>query len=246
MNVSLYQAASAMNAASRWQEVVAENLAAGSVPGFKKRELSFAAVQAGLPANGMSPANHVIPRAISAVNFQFGELRATGSKTDVAIEGAGFFEVQLPDGSFGYTRDGEFHLNGQGQLATKEGYLVLSEAGPVQFDAANPAPFTISPTGEISQGADGKGRLKVVQFEQQNLLRPVGSGLYLADHPGLIPQAATNVTLRQGFLEGANVSPVAEMANLITAMRLFEANSKVFQMQDERLDKAIRELTATT
>ena len=131
MNVSLYQAAAAMNAASRWQELVSENLSAASVPGFKKGELSFAAVQAGLPAHGVSGTHYVIPRATPGVNFQPGEMRATGSKTDVAIEGSGFFEVRLPDGSLAYTRDGEFHLSGEGQLTTKEGYVVLSESGPV-------------------------------------------------------------------------------------------------------------------
>jgi flagellar basal body rod protein FlgG len=243
MNVSLYQAAAAMNAASRWQEVVAENLSASSVPGFKKRELSFSAVQAGVAAQDSSATNYVIPRTTPAVNFRPGELRATGANTDVAIEGAGFFEVRLPDGSLGYTRDGEFQLNAQGQLTTKEGYTVMGDSGPIQFDASNPTPFTIAPTGEISQGSDSKGRLKLVQFGQPELLQPIGNGLFLADNPSLLPQDAAGVTLRQGYLEGANVSPVAEMANLITAMRMFEANQKVFQTQDERLGHAISELS---
>src|SRR5688572_22086111 len=116
MNVSLYQAASALSAMDRWQETIAENLASSSVPGFKKQDFSFAAVQAGLHgAHGSSTsgATHAVQMSggQASTNFQPGEFRVTNVKTDVAIDGRGFFEVQLPNGSAAYTRDGEFHID---------------------------------------------------------------------------------------------------------------------------------------
>ena len=244
MNVSLFQAAAALNASSRWQEVISENLASSSIPGFKKQELSFAAVQTGtMPATtALGPQAYSLPRAQAATSFVPGEIKATGSKTDVAIEGAGFFEIQLANGASAYTRDGEFQINSQGQLVTKTGQPVIGDSGPIQLDRDNSSPLTISAGGQISQGTDSKGRIKVVDFDDPTLLTPIGSGQFLASQPGLQPREVTNPSVRQGYLEAANTSSVAEMAGLITAMRGFEANQHVIQLQDERMGRAITEL----
>src|SRR5882724_3427450 len=152
MEVSLYSAASAMNATERWQDLIADNLSTASIPGARQREAVFSAVPAGY--SGVSGENFVIPSANSAVSFQPGELKPTGNNMDFAIEGPGFITVQMPDGSKAYTRDGEFKLNSQGQLITKQGYRVLSDTGNLQFDPNNPAPITVSGDGEVTQGAD--------------------------------------------------------------------------------------------
>jgi flagellar basal-body rod protein FlgF len=247
MNVGLYQAAAAMNANARWQEMISGNLAAGSVPGFKKQEMSFSAIQAGLMPHGDvrhagAPMPFALPIANGFTNFSGGELKATGINTNVALEGAGFFSVQLPNGGTALTRDGEFQLNAQGQLATKQGYLVLGENGPIQFDVNNGAPISISPTGEVSQGADVKGTLKIAAFQNPDQLSPLGSGLFDDRNSALRPITGPKPTVRQGWIEGANTSATAEMANLITAMRSFEANQRVVQLHDERMGKLISEL----
>ena len=244
MNVSLYQAAAAMTADARWQEAISGNLASASIPGFKKQDLSFDAVQAGMMSQAtIDPRMHyILPRATSVTSFAQGELRATGVNTDVAIEGKGFFEVQLPNGATAYTRDGEFQMNSLGQLITKQGSLVLGESGPIQLDHNNPSPLSISATGEVSQGADVKGKLKVVDFTQPNLLTQISGGNFLANHPNLQPVEVSQPSLRQGFLEAANTSPVTEMASLISVMRAFEANQRIVQLQDERMGRAISEL----
>ena len=242
MNVSLFQAASALNANSRWQELIAGNLAASAVPGYKRQEISFAAVEAGLkPAPG-APAQFLQPNARGVTNFSPGEMKYTGVNTDVAVEGSGFFEVQLPSGAAAYTRDGEFHVNAQGQLVTKQGFAVLGENGPVQFDPGNGGPVSIAATGEVSQGSDVKGKLKLTDFNEPHLLAPVPGGFFLANHPNLQARAVPATSLRQGYLESSNVSSVTEMAHLITAMRMFEANQKVLQSHDERMGRAISEL----
>jgi flagellar basal body rod protein FlgG len=236
MNVSLYQAAAALNANARWQEIIAQNLASGSVPGFKKQDLSFSAIAAAYAPQ------MVMPSASVSTNFQQGQIRPTGVPTDVAIDGNAFFEVQLPSGETAYTRDGEFRVDATGQLVTKQGYAVLSDGGPIQFDLNNPAPITISADGTVSQGNELKGQLKLTAFEDPRLLTPIGSDYFTATNPNAIPSPATNASVRQGFLEASNTSPVAEMAHLIAAMRQYEANQRVIQAQDERMGRAITEL----
>jgi flagellar basal-body rod protein FlgG len=247
MNVGMYQAAAGLNANARWQELIAGNLASSSIPGFKKQELSFAAIQGGLmsaPASG--PQAFAMPHATAATNFQQGELRATGVRTDVALEGRGFFAVQLPDGHTAYTRDGEFHLDATGQLVTKQGYPVLGQGGPIQLDLNNHTPVTIAPTGEVSQGADLKDTLRIVDFNEPNLLTPISSGHFLARHAALQELTPEGTTVRQGFLEGANTSAAAEMVKLISALRMYEANQRVLVAQDDRLGKTIADLGRPT
>ncbi len=243
MNVSLYQAAAAMSAQSRWQEVITENLASGNVPGYRKQDVSFNSVAAGaMPLGGLNSGQYLIPQAVTGVSLQQGALRPTANKLDFGLEGPGFFEVQLPGGEMAYTRDGEFQLNAQGQLITKQGYAVQSDSGPIQFDLNNSAPITVSATGEISQGEDLKGRLRLAEFNDPKLLTSVGGGLFLADDPNLQTNTTLTSQVRQGYLEGSNTSPTTEMASLLTAMRMFEANHKVLQSQDERMGKVISEL----
>jgi len=245
MDVSLYQAAAAMNASSRWQEVISENLAAGQIPGFKKQDLSFNAVQAGFmgSASGVAAAKlSTMPLASTSTNFQAGELHSTGVATDLAIEGSGFFEVRLPDATSGYTRDGEFHLNNQGQLTTKQGLPVMGRTGPLQLDPNNPAPITVAPTGEVSQGGEAKGQLKLTEFGNPAALTTTGTGLFVATDPAAQPRAASASSVMQGFLENANTSSVTEMGNLISAMRFFEANQKVIQTEDDRVGHLITDV----
>ncbi len=117
-------AAAAMNATERWQDMVADNLSSASIPGARQQVMSFSSVQAGLASTQPGAANntYVIPFAGASTNFTQGELKATGNNLDVALDGPGFFGVRMPDGSTAYTRDGEFTLNSQGQLVTKQGY----------------------------------------------------------------------------------------------------------------------------
>lgn len=250
MNVSLYQAAAAMNANSRWQELISENLAAGSVPGFKKQELSFTAIQAGLMPHGdvTRPGTSLpfaLPSTTAFTNFSGGEIKPTGVNTHVALAGPGFFEVKLANGARAFTRDGEFQVNAQSQLVTKQGLLVMGEDGPLQFDANNGAPISIAAGGEISQGGESKGTLKITNFQNPNLLTPVGSGMFEARAAGLKPSTDAKPAVREGCLEGSNTSAPAEMANLITAMRSFEANQRIVQLHDERMGKLITDLGNT-
>ena len=236
-----------MNAMDRWQESIAENLASSSVPGFKKQDFSFAAVEAGLhPVPGTSASANgrsvLMTSGEPSTNFAPGEFRVTNVKTDVAVDGKGFFEVQLPNGASAFTRDGEFHIDAQGQLVTKEGYRVMGDGGPILLDLNNHTEVSISATGEISQGADLKGSLKLTEFGNTKELTRLSGGYFMADKPAANATASGTSTVRQGVLESGNTSTVMEMANLMTAMRTFEANQRMAQIHDERMGKTIAEL----
>jgi flagellar basal body rod protein FlgG len=244
VNVSLFQAASALDANSRWQEVIADNLASGSVPGYKQQQLSLSAIRAGLMStNGEKnqPQYFTVPQATTSTNFSPGEMKYTAGKTDVAIEGKGFFEVELPNGGKALTRDGEFQFNSAGKLVTKESYLVMGATGAIGLDPHNSDPISISSGGEVSQGTVLRGKLKVTDVNQPKLLTQISGGYFIAKDPNVHLQAST-ASLRAGYLEGSNTSPVGEMANLMNAMRGFEANQHVIQIQDDRMNKVITEL----
>ena len=249
MDMSIYHAAAALNATTRWQEMIAQNIAASAVPGFKQQELSFAGIQAGqlsVAGSGLPATPVILPSLTEHTSMSQGELRYTGVPTNVALEGQGFFEVQLPNGDNAYTRDGEFHVDAQGQLVTKQGYPVLGGGRPIQLDPNNPAPVSISSDGEVSQGADSKGRITVTDFNDPQRLRVAGNGLYLAQDPNLHAIPATDARLHQGYTEAGNISPVVAMGEMIDAMRHFEANQRVLQIQDERLGRVIGDLGNTS
>jgi flagellar basal body rod protein FlgG len=246
VNISLFQAASALNANTRWQEVIAENMAAASVPGYKRQDVSFQAFEAGLmpptATTGAARSTWTMPQGVTHTSFAPGDMRYTGVHTDVGIQGSGFFEVQLPNGGVAYTRDGEFQLNANGQLTTKQGYLVISEAGPIQLDRASADPISINADGAVSQGNIVRGNIKVVEFNKPQALTPISGGMFVARDPNLQITQNAQPNVRQFYLEQANTSAVAEMANMITVMRASEANQRIIQMEDERMGRAISEL----
>jgi flagellar basal-body rod protein FlgF len=248
MDVSLYQAAAAMSATARWQDLIAENLSAASIPGARKQEMSFSDVQAGLASGTDSPqqAGIFIPSANEVTNFQAGELRSTGNPTDFALEGPGFFTVQTPDGQNAFTRDGEFQLNSQKQLVTKDGYPVMGQGGQLHFNPNDAGPITVSANGDVSQGDITVGKLSTVEFSDPSKLTKHGAGLFTADSSAAKPVPSTTTKIRQGFIEAANTSPTIEMASMITAMRMFEANQKVLQMQSDRMSRVITDLGGTS
>lgn len=233
-----------MNATERWQDLIAENLSMAGVPGAHARAMSFNAVAAGQA----KIANHnvVLPQTGVHTDFTQGELRGTGNPMDCALQGKGFFTVELPDGAGkGYTRDGEFSFNNTGVLVNKQGMVVVSESGPIRVDPTNKAAVNISQEGVISQGNEIKGKLALAEFAKPQNLVAMGGGVFRNDDPNVLPVPATDTQVRSGFAENSNVSPTLAMATMITAMRMFESNQKAMQMGSERMSKSITELSGT-
>jgi len=247
MNVSLYQAAAALTANSQWQDVISENLASSSVSGFRKQSLTTAAVQAGLlPVSGQNgpgaPKFFSMPKADISVSFKTGQMDFTGDDKNVGIDGPGFFQVELAGGTQAVTRDGEFQINGKGNLVTKEGYLVMDNSGnAIKLDPHNHNSLIINANGQIKQGDQVKGTIGLTDYENPELLKQTDGVYFIADDPKLVTKPATG-SMREGFVEAANTTALSEMSDMMTAMRTFEANQHVIQIQDDRMNKAITEL----
>ena len=164
MNVSLYQAATALEGAQQRQNVIAENLAASGIPGFKRNTVGYHSVNAAMFNDAMKAADktqlqYMLPRITGHIDFSQGTLVRTGDNTNLAIDGPGFFGIDGPNGQV-FTRDGSFHVNSAGQLVTKEGYP-LRQAGsgaPIIVATDTDAPITISRDGMVSQGGAPLGQ----------------------------------------------------------------------------------------
>jgi flagellar basal-body rod protein FlgG len=169
-----------------------------------------------------------------------GDLERTDKETDVAVRGEGYFQVQLPDGRTGYTRDGSFEVDSNGTLVTLDGYTI-SPGIAIPNSARD---FTISPTGQVqavvgnNTAAQVLGQIQVARFVNKAGLEAIGDNLFLeteASGPAQIanPGDEGYGTLLQNYLEMANVVPVAELSSLIAAQRAYEMNSRTVRAADE-------------
>jgi flagellar basal-body rod protein FlgG len=182
--------------------------------------------------------------AASTRNFAQGNLQQSGNQLDVAIRGAGFFRVQMPDGSTGYTRDGSFQLDPNGQLVTSGGH-VLQPGISIPAGAQN---VTIAADGQVSVTLPGQtapqqvGQLQLASFMNPGGLDPRGQNLYAETAASGTPNAANPGTdglgsLMQGHVEGSNVNVVEELVAMIATQRAYELNSKAVQSVDQMLQR---------
>ncbi len=251
MNLSLYSAATGMEAQQQNLNTIANNLANVNTPGFKRSKIEFQDLLYQKPrASGTdSGGGNLVPTGIEVGNgsrvaatskvFTQGQLTNTGEKLDLAIQGDGFFEVQRPDGTIGYTRDGSFKLNAQGQVVNIDGFPILSG-----FQQVPPGgEMMISEDGQVTvTSASGAQtfRLTMTRFSNPAGLRSLGGNLYEETPASGTPESGNpgeqgfGRTI-QGYIETSNVNIVEEMVNLIIAQRAYEINSKSVQSSDEML-----------
>ena len=236
MNIGAYQGASALKAYEKWQETISQNIAYGSAPGFKKTDISFESVMGGKSGGSM-------PKVTSAINFGPGSIQHTSNQLDFAIQGEGFFKVQVAGGKVGYTRDGEFHLSADRTLVTKQGGQVQGANGPIKLIAEG-GEVTVSPDGTISQGKESVGKLGIYDFKDKSKLARMAGGLFAPEQGGPSPDAVAKPGVMSSCLESSNVSSLTEMVNLINVSRAYEASQKVLTSGDDNEDKAIQTLGA--
>ncbi len=252
---ALYTAASGMNAQQANIDNVAHNLANVNTTGFKKSRVEFEDLvyqqvrSPGSPTSteGEAPIGFETglgARVVaSARNFSTGNLRSTSSPFDLAIEGPGFFQVQLPGGEIGYSRAGALHLSGQGQVVTAEGNALL----PALTIPANATSVSISKSGIVSVSVPGQppqqvGTIELANFQNPAGLEARGGNVFVVSTASGDPTTGAPGTdgigtVVQGFLEDSNVSVVEEMVNMILGQRAYEANSRVIRAADEMLQQ---------
>lgn len=251
---AFYTSATGMRAQELLIDNTANNLANVNTTGFKRSHMEFAdllydvsSVPGAPIANGQNTpigvqiGNGVRPVGTTNV-FTQGVPTETGKSTHMAIKGDGFFRVLMPDGGFGYTRDGSFSKNAEGTLVTSTGRPI----DPAINIPAEASKIMIAPTGEVSftigseTTASSAGNIQLFRFANPAGLLQKGGNIYLAtDASGAetlgVPGTNGYGELRQGSLEGSNVEVVAEMVSLITAQRAYEINSRAIRAGDEML-----------
>lgn len=252
MNLSLYSAATGMEAQQLNLNTISNNLANVNTPGFKRSKIEFQDLLYQKPRGAGSDAGggNVVPTGIEVGNgsrvastskvFTQGQVNNTGEKLDIAIQGEGFFEVQRPDGTTAYTRDGSFKLSPTGQVTTNDGMPVLSG---FQTVPAGTTGINISENGEVSYtGSSGTqtSRITLSRFANPAGLGSMGGNLYEETPASGTPETGSPSeagfgSVLQGYIETSNVNIVEEMVNLIVAQRAYEINSKSIQTSDEML-----------
>ena len=253
---SLYIAKTGLDAQQTQLDVIANNLANVSTAGFKRSRAVFedmlyqtvrepgaqSTQQTQLPS-GLQIGTGVRPVATTRIHTQ-GNLSQTGNSLDVAIQGAGFLQVQMPDGTTAYSRDGSLHTDSQGQLVTSNG----SPLQPAITLPANALAVTIGQDGTVSVTQPGTatpttvGTIQLATFINPAGLSSHGQNLYLetaASGTASTNTPGTNGTglLNQGYIETSNVNVAEELVNMIQAQRAYELNSKAITTSDQMLQR---------
>jgi flagellar basal-body rod protein FlgF len=237
MQSSLYVALSAQLALQKRMDTVAHNVANASTPGFKAEEAKFEAV---LSPNTETPMAFASP-GDTFIKPQAGAAVKTDNPFDVAVRGDAWFAIETPAGRV-YTRDGRLQMTPQGDVKTVSGYPILDVGGAgIQLDPQG-GPPSIGPDGAISQGGTRTGTIGLFRI-------PADAKLTRFDSSGVIPDrdaapmldfASAGVV--QGYVEGANVSPLEEISHLITIQRTFEAATNSLSAAEAALQGAVRSL----
>ncbi len=248
MNIGLYQSASSMAALERWQDSVSQNITSAQTSGFRKRTIEFSTETAGeirpdekarLGTDGGMPA--VFPKTSAGINFNTGETMPTRREYDLAIQGDGFFEIQMPDGSMAYTRSGEFRLRPDRTVVTAGGLEVMTDSGNPIVLLPGQGQVTVNADGTIFQGTTSLGKLSIQKFANTAALIPTTGGMFIAG-AGAGKSAVDDPEIMQGYLEQSNVQPLREMVDLVIISRAYEANQKMITTIDQQMQKALEAL----
>ena len=253
MNLSLYENASALRGLEQYQNVIANNIAASHVAGFKKVAVSFEGVDGGEIARSThgrlrNEMPGSFPVMKNQVDFNEGEIKETHNPLDMAIQGDGFFALINANGDRIYTRDGQFYSNSEGRIVNSMGHEFADEGGNTIDLIPGLGDPLIDHDGQVFQGEQLVAKLGIFNFDEPvKQLQKVGGG-FITKEEGIEPENAEPKSFKvlQGFLENSNVSAIEEMIGLIEVSRAHEANQKMVQAFDENIGKAIGALGQTS
>lgn len=240
MDNSLLVSLSHQLAASRALDVIANNIANASTPGFKRESARFEEYVARLhPAEdqkGIQTLSFVKDAGIVR-DISQGALNQTGAPYDLAIAGKGFFVVQTPQG-LRYTRDGHFSLDAGGQIVTSAGYPLQGDGGPITI-SPDDGEIRIAPDGTVS-GINGQlAKVRLVDFADETAMAKQGANLYATTQ---VPVTPAVINIQQGALESSNVQPVVEISKMIEVMRAYQATATLTKNQQDLQTDAVMKL----
>jgi len=249
MNVGLYSGAAGMRVGQDYQQLITENLALQSVPGYRQTLPVFSTdaqtVTSKPQATGAG--NPAAVRMTRVVDFSQGPVQPSGNPYHLAIEGNGFFEVREANGTTSYTRNGAFTLSPKGELRTSDGAAVLGKGGsPITIDTSKAGTVAIGADGAISLNGVAQSGLGFAHFDNPSASLQSGAyGRFIANNSSNAKSGlAPNDRVMQGSLEQSNGNPVLQMADMIQAARLYEANSKSVKAVDDTQNQLITSLGA--
>ena len=233
MNRAMYAAASGMAAQQSNLETISDNLANAEVPGFKSSAATFAALTDGSSGLGTASTG-------KQLLFEQGKLMKSGGPFDAAIDGAGFFTLKRPDGSFVYTRDGQFHRTADGLLRNADGYSLVGVKIPATALSVTSDPDGMTFVDTPSVKRQFVGRIRLATFAAPESLRIAGSTLFEATKETGPPRFITagregGPKVAFGMLERSNVSVIESMMQILAAQRAYEANAKGVTAADEMM-----------
>lgn len=229
----------------RAMDVVANNVANASTTGFKREGIEFDTLLS-QPTDGQS-LDFVMDRATYR-DTSNGPIEPTGNPLDLAIQGAGYFEVQTA-GGIRYTRAGALHINSEDTLVDASGDPVMSDGNQAISIPDSTTEINVAGDGFITARTDNGtslaelGKIALVKFTDEKQLQAQGGGLYTTAEP---PQPADNAIIVQHALEQSNVEPVTEITNMIRIMRSYEQVANMISNESTRLNNAIDKLSKTT
>lgn len=230
----IYTSASAMVPRLKKQELVANNLANASTPGYKKDRLFVQELTKAEKRLRPQKSDWQEPMVDQIyTSFAPGAFDRTGNPLNLAIDGDGFFQVELADGSRALTRNGAFSVSADGLLEIPGGATLIGEGGAIEVGSGK---VEISATGIVTSDGQNVGRITPVTVENFDTLHKVGGSLFVVpEGTELIPIETSNI--QQGFLEASNVDIVKEMIEMIISFRNYEADSKAIKTQDDSLEQ---------
>jgi flagellar basal-body rod protein FlgF len=241
MDSGYYAVCAGLAAQTQALDLVAHNLSNLATTGYRGEQTTFRSLMAGSGAVAVNYLNATVNNfgvlSGSRLDLSSGSLAPTGNPLDAAIAGNGFFAVQSPQGVL-YTRDGSFHLTSTGQLVTSEGNAVLGETGAITVPSGD---VTISSDGTISVNANIVDKLQLAEFAPGTNLTALGNATYAA--PGGAALVAAESEVRQGMLEGSNVSPTEGVVQLIVVQRNADMLGRALGAIDGQLNQiAVQDL----
>jgi len=233
MDSGFYAACAGLAARTQAMDLAANNLANANTRGYKAQMPVFQSVLAQSTAgSGLEQAlNNFGVLAGTRLDQTPGALETTGNDFDLALEGDGYFAVQTAAGAM-YTRNGNLQLSSKGELLSAQGDVVLGEQGPIRLPAGK---LAVAADGSLSVNGALAAKLRIVQFKKGTPLQSAGANYYSAAASAVQP--AAQYTVRQGVLEGSNVSPMTGTVELIEIQRQFQVLQRVFSTFDTELNK---------
>ena len=239
MDTSTYIALSGQTARERELEVIANNIANLSTPGFKAEKMMFQEYLM-KPKDGSDPSSYVVSQG-HARDMAQGSLTHTSNPLDVALNGPGFMTVTTPSGDQ-YTRNGHLQIDNQGELVTSAGFVVQGDGGAPIVIPAGAGSITIGADGTVATNKQTIGKIAVVNFDNPQALAETQAGLYATTQTA---QPVTGTTVEQGTIEESNIKSVVEMTKMMNTAHQFGMAKEFADGEHTRIKNAIDRLGKT-